>query len=514
MAALTCDICGGKLVGRAGGVFECDSCGMEYDATWARQKIQEIKGTVQVENMASRDSLLKRGQLLLEDSEWAEADSYFVKVLDIDPECAEAYLGKLMAELRCSTKSSLLKLSIAFDSSKNYEKVIRFGDVALKAELEGHNARIHERNARQSKADAERLEPIRQRLRPATGHICAGDSHTVGLKANGTVVAVGGNMPNERKLTDECKVSGWRDIVTIAAGSHHTVGLRADGTVVAVGNNHYGECSVTGWRDIVDIAAGETFTVGLKADGTVISTVSSTEDSKCDLDEVSNWRDIVAIAASGLCTVGLKEDGTVVGTGWLSERVSSWCDIVAITVGSSQVVGLKADGTVVINGSYKKCAVSGWRDIVAIAAGGPTVGLRADGTVVAVGDGEDYECNVESWCDIVAVAAGLNHTVGLRSDGTLIACGRSYNGQCDVSRWKLFNSLDTLVRAREEARIAEVARREAQETRRINLVENLEKEKAALQAELPTLKGLFSGIRRKEIESRLAEIEKELKGLR
>ena len=49
MAALTCEICGGKLIGKPGGVFECDSCGMEYSTEWARNKIQEIKGTVKVE---------------------------------------------------------------------------------------------------------------------------------------------------------------------------------------------------------------------------------------------------------------------------------------------------------------------------------------------------------------------------------------------------------------------------------------------------------------------------------
>ena len=38
----------------------------------------------------------------------------------------------------------------------------------------------------------------------------------------------------------------------------------------------------------------------------------------------------------------------------------------------------------------------------------------------------------------------------------------------------------------------------------------LKAERDRLKAELPTLKGLFSGKRRKEIETRLAEIEKEL----
>ena len=48
-AKLQCEICGGKLIGRPGGVFECDSCGMEYDTAWAKAKIQEITGTVKVE---------------------------------------------------------------------------------------------------------------------------------------------------------------------------------------------------------------------------------------------------------------------------------------------------------------------------------------------------------------------------------------------------------------------------------------------------------------------------------
>lgn len=49
MAALSCDICGGNLEGKPGGIFECDSCGMKYSTEWAKEKVQEIKGTVKVE---------------------------------------------------------------------------------------------------------------------------------------------------------------------------------------------------------------------------------------------------------------------------------------------------------------------------------------------------------------------------------------------------------------------------------------------------------------------------------
>ena len=36
--------------------------------------------------------------------------------------------------------------------------------------------------------------------------------------------------------------------MAVAAGSRHTVGLKADGTVVAVGENEDGECEVGGWK--------------------------------------------------------------------------------------------------------------------------------------------------------------------------------------------------------------------------------------------------------------------------
>ncbi|TEU16209.1 MAG: chromosome condensation regulator, partial [Dehalococcoidia bacterium] len=44
-----------------------------------------------------------------------------------------------------------------------------------------------------------------------------------------------------------CDVGGWPYIVQVTAGSYHTVGLRANGQVVAVGQNDDGQCDVGGW---------------------------------------------------------------------------------------------------------------------------------------------------------------------------------------------------------------------------------------------------------------------------
>ena len=42
----------------------------------------------------------------------------------------------------------------------------------------------------------------------------------------------------------------------VAAGNVHTVGLKSDGTVVAVERNDYGQCNVSSWAGIVQVAAG------------------------------------------------------------------------------------------------------------------------------------------------------------------------------------------------------------------------------------------------------------------
>ena len=76
------------------------------------------------------------------------------------------------------------------------------------------------------------------------------DYLVVGLKSDGTVMAVGSNYFGENDVKD------WADIVAVSVGIYHTVGLKSDGTVVAVGNNDYGQCEVNDWSDIVAVSAG------------------------------------------------------------------------------------------------------------------------------------------------------------------------------------------------------------------------------------------------------------------
>ena len=524
---------------------------------------------VQAAGGGTADTLLARGNMALEDGEWQKANDFFEQALNIDPARAEAYLGIAMGKVQaCSREEYRQKLvSLRYWPDKSLARARQFaqGELknwleALQEQLDIQRERLHfilwvkemqrekqraeeersrkekerlekerlERERERLERERERLEKerkeriirlreIREKIRPASALVSAGSDRTVGLKSDGTVVAVGWNKYGQ------CDVADWRDIVAVSAGYRHTVGLKSDGTVLAVGDNDDGQCDVADWRDIVAVSAGLAHTVGLKSDGTVVATKFIegkyiTYDGQC---EVADWTDIVAVSAGGYHTVGLKSDGTVVATKYTGGKsyyhgqcdVAGWRDIVAVSAGSGHTVGLKSDGTVVAVGrnDYGQRIVADWRDIVAVSAGPHhTVGLKSDGTVVATkytGDSKYYygRCDVADWTDIVAVSAGDNHTVGLKSDGTVVAVGKNNDGQCDVAgwkRWKLFNDFSTLEAERaEQARLAEQARQQR--------LAALAAEETRLQNELASLRGLFTGKRRREIEERLAAIRSE-----
>ena len=266
--------------------------------------------------------------------------------------------------------------------------------------------------------------------------LAAGRRHTVGIRSDGTVAAVGGNNDGQ------CETSAFSDIIAVAAGNFHTVGLRADGTVVSCGKTTNKQCDVSSWENIVSIAASGNHTVGLKIDGTVLATGSNV----CGQLNVSSWRNIVAISANISHTVGLTASGKVVAVGSNNDeqlQVSVWDNIIAIAAGTRHTVGLKADGTVVAvgNNADGQCDVSDWTDIVAIAAGTNfTVGLKSDGTVIAtsVPKGSMYyygQNNVTTFTGIVEIVANGYQSIGLKSDGTVVAVGNNDYGQCDVSTW-------------------------------------------------------------------------------
>lgn len=109
---------------------------------------------------------------------------------------------------------------------------------------------------------------------------------------------------------DCCCIS--RYIVSIAAGGASSLGLRSDGTVIAVGNNSNGQCDLDTWSDVVFIGARGGNSYCITKDGAVLTTD--------DTLNVKDWGEIIYIdsgfnTSGGSNMIGLRSDGKLVFTG-------------------------------------------------------------------------------------------------------------------------------------------------------------------------------------------------------
>ena len=112
--------------------------------TSAPQGVRVETATVET-NAPGVTSLLKRAALFLEDGDTASAREYYDRVLDIDPECAEAYMGKVCAETGCRKESDLGTLNYCVDMRGDWQKAVRFASAAQKQTYEGYMASVRAR---------------------------------------------------------------------------------------------------------------------------------------------------------------------------------------------------------------------------------------------------------------------------------------------------------------------------------------------------------------------------------
>ena len=430
---------------------------------------------------------LRRAHMALEEGDWVAADEYCERVLDFDPECAEAYFGKLLAELRCRNPEELKNRKEPFDHYNNYQKALRFADDKLKRTLVGYIAFINERNEtarkdavyvrtknvmQQAKSKSEFMGLARQfdavsdyKDAEMLAKVCREKAEEIRIAEEKHLAEVRRKAKAKKKALCIIAVS-VAVIVTVAVVLTMFINLNSNysNAVQLMNDGRYSEAavlfgsldnykdarenSISLWNTVAvreTVSAGRYTTVGLHSDGTAVAVGSNNFGQR----EVDSLSDMVAISAGYTHTVGLKADGTVVAVGsntYGQCDVSGWQNIVAISAGTSHTVGLKSDGTVVAVGdnANRQCNVPLWSNIVAISAGNAhTVGLKADGTVVAIGADAGGQCNVTAWQNIVAISAGTTHTVGLKADGTVVAVGDSEYGRCNVSEWTDITAIAT-----------------------------------------------------------------------
>ena len=118
--AMTCPSCGSKLDAPEGvDSFFCQFCG---------SKIVKEKQFVEVSfsGVATSDSLLERAVMFLDDGNFDEANLYFNRVLDIDPKCSKAYLGKVLCDLEMKKPDELAGYDKPLAQNPDFQKAARF----------------------------------------------------------------------------------------------------------------------------------------------------------------------------------------------------------------------------------------------------------------------------------------------------------------------------------------------------------------------------------------------------
>ncbi len=123
------------------------------ETTMSKQETVVVNG-----GNTDAEPLLKRAYLFLEDGDFASADEYFEKVLDLDPENAKAYVGKMLVELKCKKESALSDRWDRIDGNSNYQKALRFADQKYREILFGYNNGILEKLYQQAMGNKEKAQ--------------------------------------------------------------------------------------------------------------------------------------------------------------------------------------------------------------------------------------------------------------------------------------------------------------------------------------------------------------------
>lgn len=426
-------------------------------------------------NSGNVSPLLRRVFLFLEDKNWQEADEYCEKVLDLDPENAMAYVGKLMAELQVSKEENLANCEEPFDNSNNYQKAVRFADDELKTKLVGYVNTIKDRNEERKRMEEERR--LNALYNEALEMITKAKNRDIDYlnKAVRILMHISSYKDSEQILQnclEEIDELKEKEIETNKNTKYNVTKRNIDDCNTIESYNKIIESftELDGWKDSkqqIEICKQKIEKIEEEQRQ---QKIKEQEEQAKHKAKIARIRKRVIIGVSAFASLALilviilnmvivpsiQSSKYEQATKYINEgkyldgrnllvELGSYKDSLQllnnkISCGDRFTIAKKSDGKVVATGlnSNGQCEVSDWKDIVAVSAScNHTVGLKSDGTVVAVGVNDFGQCDVSDWKDIVTVSAGYNHTVGLKSDGTVVAVGDNYYGQYDVSDWKL-----------------------------------------------------------------------------
>ena len=451
------------------------------DADQPKEK-ETVHETVVVksEGGANTDALLKRGNMALEDGDWKRADEFFEQVLNQNAECAEAYLGKFLAENKCMSTGEYADKRIEALRSCGTERLTACAaqderiwkakqENALpgyleEAEIErlfdfdrGYTSR---KKARSEQLQSEKdffaqnrdIKRIEKYASPEVSERLNGMKDKVfSFLRDAIAEAENEDKANAARVTSEYnahleKAEAKAKELRADAERKREIGYSDAGKLES--HEKY-QLAAAAYEKLNDYKDSKERAAQCLAKHTELERALAEKREK-EAHELAERRRKEAEAA--------KEKKKKITIFISTAAVLIIAAILIVTKVIMPPKQYKAAEELYAAGDYYGAATtfkalgdykdSAEKYILAkqrssifytiSAMGSHTVGLKTNGTVVATKYTGDYysgQCDVGDWTSIVAVSAGYNHTVGLKSDGTVVAVGNNDYGQCDVSNW-------------------------------------------------------------------------------
>jgi len=346
-------------------------------------------------DFVTESSLLKRAYIFLEDGEWENANEYFEKVLDGNPENPDAYLGKLLAEVRVHSLEELAGCAIDYTESVNYKRLMRYGDQTVRAKVNAYAQNIAY-NAENARKDGI-LKNVANSLNNSASWRKADFDRAMELLKSV------GDYKNAKELIAMCEAKYAERAMAAEEAQKERIYKN-----IADSMKDMSTWNVEKYDQAIEV---------LKKFGGYKQSVQLFKELEAKKAEFIRVNEKVKVNDTPVDTTYEKRGFIIAG-------------LIIVLVIIAIFMYFKISGCVNYKNIYVETGMS------------HTVVLNQNGTVEAVGNNAYGQCDVENWENVTSVVAGYYHTVALRQDGSVVATGANDNGQCDVSRWSRIKSID------------------------------------------------------------------------